>query len=132
VKNLRNFTKIIKYFLQNYWIYVFSLRSPRANCGAGIHLCLKGQSVLPEKINDYRLNYQKAGFQSTRSRYSPIARVSTEPFGSEPQVVQTPSGLSLFELVETEPLGDECPEGSSEPERPRDEHLRRLRFKEIV
>jgi len=89
VKNLRNFAKIIKYFLQNYWIYVFSLRSPKATYGAGIHLCPKGQSVLPEKINDYRLSYQKANLQSTRSRYSPMARVSTEPFGSEPQVVQT-------------------------------------------
>ena len=37
-----------------------------------------------------------------------------------------PLGLSLFELVETESLGDECPEGSSEPERPRDEYLMTL------
>ena len=49
---------------------------------------------------------------------------ATQAFGSEAQVVQTPSGLSLFELVETESLGDECPEGSSEPERPRDERLK--------
>ena len=52
-------------------IYVFSLRSPKATCEAGIHLCPEGQSVLPEKIN--KMNIKKLVISITACELAGVA-----------------------------------------------------------